>query len=105
MIPHERSLVQKLKSKPFALIGVNSDRDKNYYFEQAKKMGVTWRSFWCGEKGGAGAIPAAWSIGTWPSVYLIDKQGVIRRRWIGTPDNDKLDEAVDALIAEMEQDK
>jgi hypothetical protein len=25
MIPHERSLVEKWKDKPFALIGVNSD--------------------------------------------------------------------------------
>ena len=27
MYPHERSLVKKLKDQPFALIGVNSDRD------------------------------------------------------------------------------
>ena len=28
MYPHERSLVKRLANKPFALIGVNSDRDK-----------------------------------------------------------------------------
>ena len=27
MYPHERSLVKRLKDKPFALIGVNSDAD------------------------------------------------------------------------------
>jgi hypothetical protein len=32
MIPHERSLVERLKDKPFALLGVNSDVDKSYYF-------------------------------------------------------------------------
>ena len=28
MYPHERSLVERMKDKPFALIGVNSDVDK-----------------------------------------------------------------------------
>ena len=28
MYPHERSLVKRLKDKPFALIGINSDEDK-----------------------------------------------------------------------------
>ncbi len=105
MIPHERSLVENLKDKPFALLGVNSDREKNIYFKEAAKLGVNWRSFWCGEKGGAGAIPAEWRIHTWPTMFLIDGNGVIRQRWIGVPDNDKVDEAINALIAELEQDK
>ena len=50
MIPHERSLVEKWKDKPFALIGVNSDGTNEEeglkkFLEQAKEMGVTWRSF------------------------------------------------------------
>ena len=105
MIPHERSLVKKLKDKPFALLGVNSDRDKKVYFEKAAELGVTWRSFWCGERGGAGAIPSEWRINTWPTLYLIDGKGVIRQRWVGIHGDDKVDEAIDALIAEMEQDK
>ncbi len=105
MIPHERSLVEKLKDKPFALIGVNSDKDKSYYFKRAKKMAVTWRSFWCGERGGAGPLVSEWRIGTWPTMYLIDSEGVIRKRWLGVPSSDKLDEAIDALIAEMEHGK
>ena len=28
MYPHERSLVKRLEGQPFALIGVNSDRDR-----------------------------------------------------------------------------
>ncbi|MFK7743110.1 MAG: TlpA family protein disulfide reductase [Planctomycetota bacterium] len=105
MIPHERSLVEKLKDAPFALIGVNSDRDKQVYFEEAKTMGVTWRSFWCGEKGGAGAIPSQWQVGTWPTLYVLDGSGVIRHRWLGRPGPEKLDAAIEALIAEMDQGK
>ncbi len=29
MYPHERSLVEKLEGKPFALIGINSDLDRD----------------------------------------------------------------------------
>jgi hypothetical protein len=29
MYPHERSLVKKMEGKPFALIGVNSDEDRD----------------------------------------------------------------------------
>ena len=50
MIPHERSLVDKWKDRPFALIGVNSDntsteKGMELYKTKAKEMGVTWRSF------------------------------------------------------------
>ena len=38
MIPHERSLVQKLADKPFALIGVNSD-DRETYDAKVEEMG------------------------------------------------------------------
>ena len=40
MYPHERSLVKRLKDKPFALIGVNSDPDK----DKLKQIGaeISW---------------------------------------------------------------
>ena len=34
MYPHERSLVEKLKDKPFVILGVNSDKDR----EKPKKL-------------------------------------------------------------------
>ncbi len=105
MIPHERSLVEKLQGKPFQLLGVNSDKDKKFYFKRAAELKVNWRSFWCGEKEGAGPIPSQWRVNTWPTLYLIDGAGVIRQRWLGVPSNDEVDEAIDVLLAEIEHDK
>ena len=51
MFPHERSLVERLKDKPFNLIGVNSDKEKDTYFAGIKEHNISWRSFWCGPKG------------------------------------------------------
>src|ERR1041384_2608561 len=97
MFPHERSLVARLKDQPFALRGVNSDKDKIDYVEQAKENGIVWRSFWNGPKGTAGPISAKWNVGSWPTIYVIDQKGVIRFK---TVRGEKMDEAVDQLLAE-----
>ncbi len=96
MYPHERSLVKKLADKPFALIGVNSDTDLEQIQEIIKTKNIPWRSFWCGEEGAAGSIPAEWRVSTWPAIYLIDADGVIRYK---NPAD--IDEALTALLAEM----
>jgi hypothetical protein len=37
MYPHERSLVKKMEGKPFALIGVNSDADRDALKEESNR--------------------------------------------------------------------
>jgi hypothetical protein len=97
MIPHERSLVDELKDQPFTLIGVNSDRSLDDVHAQAKEMGVTWRSFWCGDLGTRGAIPTRWNVSSWPTIYVLDQKGVIRYRNVR---GEKMTEAVKVLLAE-----
>jgi hypothetical protein len=103
MMPHERSLVERLKDKPFNLIGVNSDKEKETYYTGVKEKSLSWRSFWCGPKGTSGPIPTQWNVRGWPTLYVIDHNGVIRHKWVGSPVNDKLDEAIDALVAEAQK--
>ena len=45
MYPHERSLVKRLEGKPFALIGVNSDADREELKQVLQQERITWRSF------------------------------------------------------------
>jgi hypothetical protein len=107
MFPHERSLVKQMAEdkKPFALIGVNSDKDKEYIKKQNEKEEITWRSFWCGEDGTSGEIPSAWRVQGWPTLYLIDHKGVIRHKFVGNPGDKKLDELIEELVKEAEKDK
>ena|ERR1700757_2602922 len=99
MFPHERSLVQKLQNRPFTLIGVNSDPDRNAAQEEVKKEGITWRSFWGGA--GGGKIAGQWGIEGWPTIYLIDHKGVIRRKYLGSPrDPTTLDREIELLLKE-----
>ncbi len=98
MYPHERSLVEKLKDKPFAIIGVNSDRDLEKLQPILKKENITWRSFWNGPKGTGGPISKKWNVSGWPTTYLIDAKGVIRYKQLR---GESVDHAVDELLAEM----
>ena len=99
MIPHERSLVEKFKDKPFALLGVDSDKDLEQYRTQAKQEGVTWRSFH--DETTEGPIATRWNIHGWPTVYLIDHLGVIRHV---DPEHAALDAALDELVAAAVKD-
>ena len=99
MYPHERSLVKRLANKPFALIGVNSDRDKAKLKPRLEEENITWRSFWNGPQGTSGPISKAWNVRSWPTIYVLDHKGVIRYK---TVRGEKMDEAVETLLAEME---
>jgi hypothetical protein len=101
MFPHERSLVKKLEGKPFALIGVNSDKDR----DEAKKLNeerqVSWRSFWDGPTT-AGPIASTWNVYSWPTIYVLDARGVIRGKNLRDAPLEKL---VEELLKEMDRKK
>ena len=43
MYPHGRSLVKRLDGQPFALIGVNSDPDREALKKRVAEERLTWR--------------------------------------------------------------
>ncbi len=97
MYPHERSLVARMKDKPFTILGVNSDPAERYK-KAIKENNITWPSFWDGGKTG-GPIAKKWAVSSWPTIYVIDAQGVIRYKNVR---GEAMDEAVDALMKEMD---
>src|SRR5579871_6459598 len=98
MIPHERSLVKRLEGKPFALIGVNTDEDRNKVKTLSVNDQVTWRSFYDGR---TGRICGPWQINSFPSIFVIDHKGVIRYMDVSGAE---IDRAVEKLLAEMEKE-
>ena len=101
MFPYERSLVEKLKDEPFALLGVNSDRDLEAIRKTVIEKNLTWRSFWNGEEGTRGPISSAWNVKGWPTVYLIDAEGRIRHKKIHG--DEEITAALEVLIAEAKK--
>jgi hypothetical protein len=104
MYPHERSLVQKLANKPFALIGINSDTDRDRLKERIKEEKMTWRSWWDGGST-SGPIASSWNVEGWPTLYILDHKGVIRHKFLGFPGESKFDGALEVLLSEAEKDQ
>jgi hypothetical protein len=98
MYPHERSLVKRLAGEPFALIGINSDKDLEELQDVLVEENITWRSFWNGPDGTGGPISTQWNVRGWPTIYILDHEGKIRFKG---PRGEAMDEAVDQLLAEM----
>jgi peroxiredoxin len=98
MYPHERSLVKRLEDMPFALVGVNSDADKNVLKKAMEKQHITWRSFWNGPDGTSGPISEKWDVSSWPTIYVLDAKGTIRFKNVR---GEAMDRAVDQLLEEM----
>ena len=64
--------------------------------DAVKKNNLTWKNFYDG--GTSGAISTRWNVSGWPTTYVIDSSGVIRYKDVR---GDDLDEAIEALLAEM----
>ena len=93
--------MKNLKDKPFALIGVNiSGYDAKVLKETMDKEKLPWRSF--ADRGplGRGAIASQWNVTATPTLYVIDHQGVIRYKWVGSPGEKAIDAALEEVIRE-----
>jgi hypothetical protein len=99
MYPHEGSLVKRLAGKPFVLLGVNRDDDRDQMKRVVEKEGMTWRSWWDGG-GTQGPIQTAYNVSHRPTTYVLDHEGVIRH--IDVRDQ-KLEDAIDELLARIEK--
>ena len=97
MYPHERSLVARMKDKPFTILGVNSDPAANYK-TAIEKNEITWPSFWDGGSTG-GPIATKWAVSGWPTIYILDAKGVIRYKNVR---GKAMDQAVDTLMKEID---
>jgi len=94
MYPHERSLVKEYEGRPFVIIGVNSDRDREQIKAVIKEKDLTWRSFWNGGST-SGPISTAWNVRGWPTTYVIDHEGKIAAKG---PRGEALDKVLAKLV-------
>ncbi|RMF80983.1 MAG: TlpA family protein disulfide reductase [Planctomycetota bacterium] len=94
MIPAQRKLAEELKGKPFTFLGINSDSDRSGLKERFEKEGVTWPQIY---EGNSRAISEKWNVRAYPTLYVIDQQGVIRKR--GFLPEPEIAKAVKELLA------
>lgn len=97
MLPGEKALVERQKGRPFALLGINSDGEREVVKKKLAAEGIGWRQAIDGSTGGP--LSKAWDVHAWPTIYLLGEEGKIRS--IGLR-GAALDEAVEKLVAELE---
>ena len=88
-IPHEVELAKTFEGQPFQIVGVNSDSDIPTACDAVAKTKISWRSF-RDIVDGKPTISHQWRVVGYPTFYLIDHHGTIRKRWIGYPPPDEL---------------
>ena len=95
-VPHERELVERLEDKPFALLGVDCEEDKQAARAVMERERMTWPSWYDGTRG-EGPIAQRYQIRGYPSTFVLDAKGIIREGKVGAG----LDQAVDELLGEL----
>jgi peroxiredoxin len=97
MYAQQHSLVERLKDRPFAVVGVNCDDDKERAKHVMDRARFNWRNWWDGDKSAGERITKAWQVDGFPTIYVLDAKGIIRYK---DKRGEELEEAVDKLLAE-----
>jgi hypothetical protein len=100
MFPHERSLVSEMKDRPFVLLGVNTDQTVAEVKQWNQLQDITWRSWFDGK---SNVIRGQYRVQGFPTLYLLDHDGIIRKMWLGGQNPNELANIIDNLVKEAEQ--
>ena len=99
MIPHERAMVERLNDKPFEIVSISADDKKETLVEFLAHEKMPWTHWWNGSNGG---ILEDWNIQGFPTIYVLDAEGVIRYKKLGFV-RDEFEKVVDGLLPETER--
>jgi peroxiredoxin len=72
-----RNLVDQMQGKRFVMLGIHADDNDARAKAVAEQYALNWRSF---KDARGGPISKTYNINSWNTIYVLDKQGVIRNR-------------------------
>lgn len=99
-LPLIRMLYKKLKDQGFEIIGISLDEDREKLMSFVRENELTWLIS-CSGKGWIDDTVAMYKINALPSIWLIDKQGVLRYFDVR---GEELGNAVELLLLETNDD-
>jgi thiol-disulfide isomerase/thioredoxin len=101
MYPQEQDLVQRYKDRPFVLLGINCDDDREAVCRTVARKGLGWRSWWDAGPDG-GRIRRDWHVHGFRTIWVLDHKHVIRFHGVR---GKELDDAVARLVKEAEAEQ
>lgn len=103
--PYHRFVLENYGDRPIVLLGVNSDAELETARQAKIDENLPYRTWWDGHgqpdaeaAATEGPIATAWNVSGWPSIYILDDEGVIR--FVGKRGGDFI-AALDELYTEM----
>lgn len=75
MYPQLRELREQYESKGLSVVSVVTDKTIDTLRQAISEKNITWRCWWDGEDG---EIVSTWGITAFPSIFVLDRRGVIR---------------------------
>ena len=97
-IPREKALVERMKGRPFAMLGVDVRDEAAVARKVMEAQGITWPNWHDGEAGD-GPIAKLYHVRGYPTVFVLDAQGKIRSK---KAYGNELDQLVEKLVTEQE---
>lgn len=97
MLPHEKEIVRKNAGKPFVMLGINSDQTVASLKKTMADKGVDWPVIWGGPASNH-PIARAWEVTGWPTVVVLDHEGIVRYKNVR---GQELERAIEDLIAKV----
>lgn len=76
-LPNLKEMYEELQPKGFEIIGINMDEDKTKMKEVVEKFGLKWPQHFDGDNPDGGWA-AKLGIISFPTMWLVDKQGILR---------------------------
>ena len=93
MIPHTRKLVEKHQGKPFVFVSISADNSVGTLKDFLADNPMPWTHWYAGPDG---QVIQDWNIMYFPTIYVLDAQGIIRAKDVR---DKQLDQAVEKLLA------
>jgi thiol-disulfide isomerase/thioredoxin len=97
MIPHERELADKLSKKGFVLLSVSVDEERSTVTEFMAKQKMPWSHWWDGRQG---PVAKLFRVHGFPTLFLIDAKGIVRKKWVGAAGDEVIDKAIQDVLAQ-----
>jgi hypothetical protein len=99
LLPHVRALVERHKDEPFSFLGMyGREGDPRSIAGRMKSENITWRNALDLGEASDGTLWSTWAVRGFPQFYLVDAEGVIRRKSFGEP-GEAFDRAIEELLA------
>jgi len=86
-----------MEGRPFALLGVNCDAERETLQQVSFGQQINWQNWWNG--GSNGPFTARYGVKSWPTTLVLDANGVVRYR--GGP-GPAMEQTVERLVREAE---